>query len=171
MIHEAQSGIVLEVFRQIDGRPQIPLMTRTRSIGKVWGWVKAVGILSNVHLQIAIGTNQAPLGNDSPIRKELDAVRAAVHLVRGNERNDDVRGRWAPFEKRRAWLCRSQIRVLVIERRNVRRKCAGCLNSITYLVGKQVLGLELMATEHRYYGREWSGVQRGRRRRRYHRGV
>src|ERR1043166_10096609 len=135
MIHETQGSVVLEVLWQIDCRPHIPLMTRARSIGQVWSWVQAFGIPPYVHLQIAVGTDQSPLGNDFPICNELNAVRASAHLVCGYEGNDDVGRCRAPFEKRCSWLRRSKIGIIVIERSYVCRERVGRLDAIPQLIG------------------------------------
>src|SRR6267154_2084730 len=136
-------------------------MTRARAVWIVRrNWIQTVRILVNVHLQIAVGARQPPLRNDFPVCKQFDAVSSTAHLVACHKGDDDIGRSGAPFHKRRTRLCSTKIRVIVVEGRNIERKVAGCLYSITEFVREKVFGVELMAAENCNYRGERRGVRR-----------
>src|SRR5258708_12788169 len=97
-------------------------MTRTHKAWIVRSRVQTAYILPYINLQIAVGTQQSPLRKSSPICKELSTVGATAHLVRCNERSDDMdRGRGC-FQERLPWLCSSKISVMVIKYANISRE-------------------------------------------------
>ena len=113
-------------------------MTRTHKAWIVRGRVQTAYVLPYIHLQIAVGAQQSPLRKSSPICKELSAVGATAHLVRCNERSDDMdRGRGC-FQERRPWLCSSKMSVMVIKYGNISREVTGHLYAITGFIREKI---------------------------------
>src|SRR5882672_8254208 len=143
MIHETQRRIVFEMPWQIDRRSHIPLMARTRPVGTVVRRIQAIRVLSDVHLQIAVRAHQPPFRNDSPVCKQLDAVRSSAHLISRYKGNYDVGRHRTSFQERCSWFGRSKVGVVVIKRCDVCRQRTGRLNAIAQFIRKQVFRLEL----------------------------
>src|SRR6185437_9624068 len=102
--HKAVAQMLFKMPRQVNGRLDKDLVLRVAAVGYVWRWIQTVSILTNVHLQIAVRTEDLPTWHRFPIEKGLDAIRSTAHLVFGDEGIDHIRGHRASFQEGRPRL-------------------------------------------------------------------
>src|SRR5690242_8733885 len=58
----SKAKVLLEMFGQVDGRLHEELMARALTIGIISCWVLAIFIFADIHLEVAVGTQQLPSG-------------------------------------------------------------------------------------------------------------
>src|SRR5215472_8521629 len=135
-------------------------MARALSAGIVGRGVQAILVFADIHLQVAVGTKQPPTRSDLALRERLYAVSSTAHFVAGNKRLNNISGNRAAFHKGLARLCRTKIRVVVIEGGYIQRQRLCGLNAVTHLIGNKVFRLELSAAKDRRYDWERRGIWR-----------
>src|SRR5438045_7205154 len=120
---------------------------RTRTSRVIRKRIQTSRVFTQTHLQIAVGAEEPPFRQNSPIGENLATVCSTAHLVRSDKGRNDIGRNRTALDKRQPWLGGSEMRVVVIEGCDVGREVAAHLYAITTLVGREVLCLKLMPTE------------------------